>query len=175
MIVWIFSELPKSISIVLIYYSPLSDIWVKSYDSLNFLGASAINFESLDILWSTIRDLSPKLSQFESAWSFRNQFRGCRYIMVCNQKFESKVMEVWIFQELPCSILTVLIYNYSQWNIRVKSYDSLNLLGASVINFDGLDILWSTIIDLSPKLCQCEFAQSFHNQFRGCWYIMVRN
>ena len=95
--------------------------------------------------------------------------------MIRIQTFESKVMAVWIFQEFWCSILTISIYYSSQSDIRVKSYDSLNLLGASVINFEGLDILWSTIRHLSPKLCQFEFARSFRVQFRASPYIMVRN
>ena len=124
--VWICSELPCSISSVSIYYGPQSDIQVKSYGSLNLPASFVSNFESygnlnlleffmfnfehLDILWSAIRYSSQKLLQVEFAWSFYNQFRGSRYIMVRNQTSESKVMPFWIFQELSCSISSVSIY-----------------------------------------------------------------
>ena len=54
-----------------IYYAPESDVWVKSYDHLNFTRAFAV------------------------------QFRGSRCIMRLNQTFVWQVMTTWISQELP--------------------------------------------------------------------------
>ena len=60
-----------SISSVSIYYSPESDIRVKSYDLLDFSRASIVQF------WAS------------------------RYIMRLNRTTEWKVMTIWISQELP--------------------------------------------------------------------------
>ena len=47
----------------------------------------------------------------------------------------SKVMPVWIWWELSCSISSVLIYYVLQSDIRVKSYNPLNFSRASVGQF----------------------------------------
>jgi len=60
-----------SISSVSIYYAPESDLRVKSYDYLNILWASVV------------------------------QFRASRYIMLQNLTSELKVMTIWISRELP--------------------------------------------------------------------------
>ena len=60
-----------SISRVSIYYSPESDLQVKSYNHLNCSRASIV------------------------------QFRSSRYIMRLNRTSECKVMTIWIAQELP--------------------------------------------------------------------------
>ena len=60
-----------SISSVSIYYAPESDLYVKSYDHLNFSRASVV------------------------------QFRASRYIMRLNRTSEWKVMTIWISWELP--------------------------------------------------------------------------
>ena len=105
MAVWIYRELPCSISRVSIYYARESDIRVKSYSHLNFLRASVVQF------WAS------------------------RYIIGIDHTFESKVMAVWIYQELPCSISIVSIYYARESDIQVKSYSHLNFLTASVIQF----------------------------------------
>ena len=122
-----------------------------------------------------------------------------------NQISESKVMVVWIWLRLPCSILSVLIYYRPQSNIRVKSYDRLNFLGTSLFNFESLDILWPSIkhscqklsslnlfvaslfnfecLDIlwvlighpSQKLSPSQFSRSFHFQFQTSQYIMGLN
>jgi len=70
---------PCSILWVSIYDARESDILVKSYSHLNFLRASVV------------------------------QFRASRYIMGVDHTFYSKVMAIWIFLELPCSISRVSI------------------------------------------------------------------
>jgi len=103
-VVWIFRELSCQISSVSIYYALESDIWVKSYDYLNFSRASVV------------------------------QFRASRYIMFLNHTPMSKVMTVGISRELSCSISSVSIYYVLEPNILVKSYDHLDFLGASVFH-----------------------------------------
>ena len=124
-----------SISSVSIYYVPESDLWVKSYDRLNFSRAFVqfwacryimrvnrssegkvikiwisrelplFNFERLDILCALIGPPSEKLWSFELLKSFH------------------------------CSILNVSIYYTPESDIRVKSYDHLNFSRASVVQF----------------------------------------
>jgi len=60
-----------SISSVSIYYSPESDLWMKSYDHLNCPRASIV------------------------------QFRASPYFLCLNRTSELKVMTIWISRELP--------------------------------------------------------------------------
>jgi len=123
-----------SISSVLIYYAPKSDIQVKSYDNLNFSRASVV------------------------------QFRASRYIIRLNRTSEWKVMTIWISRELLLanferldilcarighlseklwpfeflesfrfSISSISIYYFPESDIRVKCYDHLNFLRASIV------------------------------------------
>ena len=105
MAVWISRELTYLISSVSIYYEPESEIRVKCYDHLNFSRASVIHF------WASL------------------------YIIGLTHTPESKVMAVWIFRELPCSISTVSIYYAHQSDILVKIYDHLSFSRASVVHF----------------------------------------
>jgi len=126
-----FSILSVSISCV-----PKSDIRVKSYDHLNFLKDSVVQF------WAS------------------------RYIRRLNRTFELKVMTIWISRELPsfnferldilcawirhsseklwpfeffesfrCSISSVSICYAPKSIIRIKRYDHLNFSGAFVVQF----------------------------------------
>ena len=87
-VVWLFFELPFSISSVSRYYVTQSDIRVKSYCRLNLLRASVFYFERLDILRDSIRHPSKNLLSFEFAQSFGIQFRASRYITRLNQTSE---------------------------------------------------------------------------------------
>ena len=105
MAVRICPELPWSISRVSINDARESDIWVKRYSHLNFSRASIV------------------------------QFRASRYIMGADHTFESKVMAVWIFRELPWLIWRVSIYDARESDIRMKSYSHLNFSRASIVQF----------------------------------------
>ena len=125
-----------SISSVSIYYAPESDLRVKSYDHLNFSRASVVqfwasryviclnrtsvwkvitiwisqelplfNFETLDILSARIGHPGEKLCPFE----FRESFR--------------------------CLISSVSICDAPESDLRVKSYDHLNISRSSVVQF----------------------------------------
>ena len=105
MAIWICLTLPCLIFSVSIYYWPESDIRMKCYDHLNFSRVSAI------------------------------QFRSSQYIMGLNHTPESKVMAVCIWQELSCSNSNLSIYYWPELEIRVKCYDHLNFLRASIVQF----------------------------------------
>ena len=64
---------------------------------------------------------------------------------------------VWICWELQHSISSVLIFYGTQSDIRVKSNCRLNLLRASVFNFECLDILRDSIRHPSKKLLYLTF------------------
>jgi len=131
-----FESFRCSISSVMIYYDPESDIRVKSYDHLNFSRASVV------------------------------QFRVPRYIMRLNRTSDSKVMTIWIsrghqifnfegldilclkighlfenigpfkcIESFRCSITSITIYYAPESDIRVNSYDHLNFWRGSVVQF----------------------------------------
>jgi len=118
-VVWICSELRISLSSVSIYYRIQSDIRVKSYCRLNFLGASILNLERLDILRDSIRHPCRKLLSFEFDSSFHFQFGASRYITRLNRTSVYKVIVVWMCYELPFSIWSISIYYETQSDIRV--------------------------------------------------------
>jgi len=60
-------------------------------------------------------------------------------------------------------------------HIRVKIYCHLNLLRASVFNYERLELLNDSIGYPSQKLLSFEFAQSFCFQFRASQYITGLN
>ena len=105
MAIRICQELPCTISSVSIYFKSESEIWQKSYDHLNF------------------------------SRGFTVYFRASRSIMGLTHTPKSKVMAVWIFWELPCTISRVSIYCEPESDILVKSYDHLNFSRASVVHF----------------------------------------
>ena len=115
---WLFEFLESfrcSISCVSIYYTPESDLRVKSCDHLNFPRASVVHF------------------------------RASRYIMRLNRTSESKVMTIWISRELPSLNSDFSIYYAPESNLRVKSYDHLNFSRASVVQFRASRILCAWI------------------------------
>ena len=129
----------------------------------------------LDILRDSIRQPNKKLLSFEYDQSFCFQFRASGYIMRLNHISKLKVIAFCICYEHPFSISSVLIYYGTQSEIRVKSYCRLNLLRASVLNFECLDILRDAIEHPSKKLLSFEFDQSFSSQFRASRYITGLN
>ena len=156
----------------MIYYGTNSDIRVKCYWRLNFLRSSIFNFECLDILWDSIGHPSKKLLPFEFAKVFCFLFRASRYIMGLNWTSQKKVIAVLICSGLLFFILSVSIYYGTQSDIRVKSYCHLSLLGASILNFEHLDILQYLVRLPSKKLLPFEFVRVFHFIF---WFLRYMN
>ena len=103
--VWICRVLPFLISSILIYNAPESNIWVKSYDHLNF----------------SIDSFVP--------------FRVTEYIIGLNRTSESKVMVVLNWHVLPCLISSISLYYSPESHIWVKSYEHMSLPRASVVQF----------------------------------------
>ena len=104
---WICLALSILISSISIYYAPESDIWKKSYDHLNFLRASIV------------------------------EFQASRYNIGLNRTSKSKVMAIWIFRTLPSLISSIMIYYVLESDIWVKSYDYTNFSRAFVVHFQA--------------------------------------
>ena len=96
-----------SISSVLIYFIPESDIWVKSYDHLNFSRAFIVQF------WASRYIISKIGHSCEMLWPFE------------------------FLESFQCSILSVSICYASESDIRVKSYDHFNFYRAYVVQFQA--------------------------------------
>ena len=67
--------------------------------------------------------------------AFISQFRASRYTMGLIHTPTSKVIPIWIWWELSCSISSISIYYAIQSDIRVKSYNHLNFSRAFVVHF----------------------------------------
>ena len=81
----------------------------ESYTHWNLQSASVFNFEGLDI-WCTLIQIWVKIySHLNYSIASVVQFWVSKYIMGIDHTFKSKVMTVWICQELPCSISRVSI------------------------------------------------------------------
>ena len=111
------------------------------------------------------------LLSFEFYKSFHFQFGASRYIMGLNQKSVYKVIVVSISSDLLVSIWSVSIYCGTQLDIRVSSYCQFDLLRASVLNFERLDILRDSIGHPCKKLSSFEFSTSICFQFGTSRYI----
>ena len=145
MVVGICWELPCSILSVSIYYAPKSDIWMKSYDHLNFSSASAIQFHVSPYIMGLNQTPESKVMAFESAESFCVHIRASRYIISLKR------------------------------TSRVKSYNHLNFLRASLFIFERLDKLWVSHMPPSQNLWPLEFVERFLVQFLVSQYIMRLN
>jgi len=170
-VIWICSELLFSILGLSIYYWTQSDIRVKSYCHLNLLRASVFNYECHNILRDLIGHPSKMLLLLKFAKSFCFQIRASSYITGYIRTSELNVIVVCICYEIPLSITSISIYYRTPSDIRVKSYCRLNLLRASVLNFECLDILRDSIRHSIKKLLWFEFATSFCFQLRASRYI----
>ena len=85
---------------------------------------------------------------------------------------------LWPFEYLEsfrCSIWSVSIYYASESDIRVKSYNHLNFLRASLFIFERLDKLWVSHMPPSQNLWPLEFVERFLVQFLVSQYIMRLN
>jgi len=121
-----------SISSVLKYYAPESDIRVKSYDHLNFSIASVVQFWASRYIMRMNRISNSKvLTILNFSRASVVQFRASWNLMQLNRTSEWKVMTVWISRELP------------------------------LFNFERLDKLFARIGHPSEKLSPFEFLERF--------------
>ena len=113
-----------------IYHGLQSYNRVKSYCCTNLPRAFMFNFERLDILCAWIGHPSKSLRLFQ------------------------------FFENFHCSFFSDSIHDEPHTYIRLKSYGSLNLPRAFMLNFKGLDILCAWVGHPSEKLWPFEFLES---------------
>ena len=151
-----------SISSFSIYYAPESDFRLKSYDHLNFSRAFVVQFRaSLYIMrlnqtsvWQVMTILiSWELSLFNS-----------ELLDILSAGIGSPFYKLWPFEFLEnfhCSISSVSIYYAPESDLLVKSYDHMDFLRASVVQFRvswyimrlNLTSVWKVmIIWITPEL-----------------------
>ena len=128
-----------------IYYEPESDIQVKSFNHLNFSRAFTVHFQA------------------------------SRSIMALTHTPNSKVMTVWIFWELPCTILRVSIYYEPESDILVKSYDHLNFSRASIVHLRASRFIMGLTHTPESEVMAVWICETLHCQFQASWYIMCLN
>jgi len=127
-----------SISSVSIYYAPESDVRLKSYDHLNFTRASVAQFQAsrYNMRLNRISEwkvMTIWISQELPLFNFESLDMLCAWIGPPSQK-------LWPFEfheSFRCSISRVPIYYAPESDLRVKGYDHMNFLRASVVRFQG--------------------------------------
>jgi len=124
------------ISSISIDYAPESDVYLKSYDHLNFSRASVVQFrasryimrQNRTSVWQVMTIL---ISREHSLFNFERLDILCVWIgLPCDK--------LWPFEFLESfrgSISSVSVYYALESNFRLKSYDHLNFSRASVVQF----------------------------------------
>ena len=143
-------------------------VWI-SWELLLF------NFERLDILWASIIHPSQNLLPFEFVERFLVQIWVPRYIIGLNRTSKSKVMAAWICLALPCIISSVSIYYAPESDIRVKSYDHLNMSTPSFVQFRVSQYIIGLNHEPESKDMAICICQSFRVQFWASRYVTGLN
>ena len=125
-----------SISSVSKYYAPESDVRVKSSDHLNISRGSVVQFRASRYI---MRSNRTSVRNVMTNWISREvqSFNFQRLDILCVQikhPFE-KIGPFEFLDSFRCSISSVTIYNALESDIRVKSYEHLNISRASVVQF----------------------------------------
>jgi len=125
-----------SISSVSIYYASESNHRVKSYDHLNWKRSSILQFRESQYIMrlnqtSELKVMSIWISRELSLFNFERLDILCAWIGPPSKK-------LWPFELLRsfhCSISSISIYYAPESDLQVKSYDHLNCLRASIVQF----------------------------------------
>jgi len=127
-----------SMSSVSMYYATESDIWFKSYDNLKFSRASVVQFQTSRYIMrlnrtSELKVMTISISRELALFNYERLYKLCAWIGPPSQK-------LWPFEFLEsfrCSISNVSIYYALESDLRVKSYDHLNVSRASVVQLQA--------------------------------------
>ena len=148
-----------SISSVSIYYAPESDLRVKSYDHLNFSRSYVVQFRATPYVMCLNRTSEWKImtiliSRELPFFNFERLDIRCAWIgPPCKKLWPFEFLEIF-----RGSISDVSICDVPESDLRVKSYCRLNLLKASVFNYERLHILRYSIGHPSEKLLSFDFS-----------------
>jgi len=133
-----------SISSVLIYYVPESDIRVKCYDHLNFSRASVVQFRAIWYIMSPNQNSVQKVMTIQI--SLELPLFNFERLDILFPRIGHPCEKLWPFKFLEsfrCSISSVSIYYVPESDIRVKCYDHSNFLRASVVQFRAFRYIMS--------------------------------
>jgi len=125
-----------SISRVVVYYAPDSDIRVKRYDHLNFSRASVVKFRVSRYIMllnktSMWKVMTIGISQGHPLFNFKHLDILCLRVVHSSEK----LWPVEFLDRFCCWISSVSIYYAPESNILVKSYDHLNISIAYIFQF----------------------------------------
>jgi len=115
---------------------PESDIWVKSYDHLNISRASIGLFRASRFVMCLNRTSEWKvmtiwISLELPLFYFERRNLWCAWIGHPSEKFRP----FEFFERFRCSISSISMYYVPQSDLRVKSYDHLNISRVSIVQF----------------------------------------
>jgi len=125
-----------SITNISIYYAPESDLRVKSYDHLNISRASIVLFRASRFVMRLNRTSEWKvitiwISLELPLFYFERRDLWCAWIGHPSEKFRP----FEFFERFRCSISSISMYYVPQSDLRVKSYDQLNISRVSIVQF----------------------------------------
>jgi len=125
-----------SISSVSIYYAPELDIRVKSYYHLNFSRYFLVLFRASWYIMFLNRSSDWKVMTIWISWEVP-LFNFERLDILCSWigHPSEKILPFEFLESFRWSISNFLIYDVPELDIPVKSYDHLNFLRASVVQF----------------------------------------
>ena len=125
-----------SISSVSIYYTPESDLRVKSNDHLNFSRALVVQFQAsryvMRLNWtSEWKIMTISVSREFPFFNFEHH----NIVSAWTGPLSEKLWPFEFLESFRFSILSVSIYKVPESDIRVKSYYHMNFSRASVVKF----------------------------------------
>ena len=125
-----------SISSVAICDAPEPDLRVKSYDHLNFFIASVVQFRASRYM---LRLNRPSVWKVMTIWISRElplfSFERLDILSAWIWHPNKKLWPLEFLESFHCSISSVSIFYDPKSDLRVKSYDHLNISRASVVQF----------------------------------------
>jgi len=147
---------------------PKSDLRVKSNDHLNFSRASVVQFWASRYFMclnrtSELKVMTILISRELPLFNCERLYMWCAWIGPPSEK-------LWPYEFLKsfrCSILDVSIYYVPESDLRVKSFDHLNISRASVVQLRASLYVMRLIGPPSLKKWHFEFLKSFRCSISG--------
>jgi len=157
-------------------YAPESDVYLKSYDHLNFSRASVVQFRASRYIMRQNRT---------SVWQVMTILISREHLLFNFERLDILCVRIglscdklWPFEFLEsfrCSISSFSIYYPPESEFRVKSYDNLNISRAFVVLFESHDIVSAGIGVPCEIYDNLNISRASVVQFRASRYIMLLN
>jgi len=165
-----------SISSMLVYYVPESDIHVKSYDNLNFSRASVVQFYVSRYVMRLNRISVWNVMTIWISWEL--PFFDSERLSILSPQIEHPCEKLWAFDFLESFHFSIRASRYImspnrtfEWKVMII-WISREL---SMFNFERLDILYPKL-DIRVKCYDhLNFSRAFNVQFWASRYVMRLN